>query len=159
MSYEPTVWQTGDTVTAEKLNKLENQVEKVSKICNITMASDLAGTLLLCVIVCKENTESGPKLVELSDREAGMLLANSRVVVQSVNLDILDDMPLAYTGGKIYLAFPEGTFNYIVKINGEAVTIDDLESSSFKSGGNWISNYLYCYEITDDTIVSISYVD
>ena len=26
MSYEPTVWQTGDTVTAEKLNKLEQGV-------------------------------------------------------------------------------------------------------------------------------------
>ena len=26
MSYTPTVWQTGDTITAEKLNKLENGV-------------------------------------------------------------------------------------------------------------------------------------
>jgi hypothetical protein len=26
MSYTPTTWQTGDTITAEKLNKLENGV-------------------------------------------------------------------------------------------------------------------------------------
>lgn len=26
MAYEPTVWQTGDVVTAEKMNKLENGV-------------------------------------------------------------------------------------------------------------------------------------
>ena len=26
MSYEPTVWQCGDTITAEKLNKLEQGV-------------------------------------------------------------------------------------------------------------------------------------
>ena len=29
MSYTPTVWQTGDTITAEKLNKLENGVANV----------------------------------------------------------------------------------------------------------------------------------
>lgn len=36
MSYDPTVWQTGDTVTAEKLNKLENGVKKCSQTRNIT---------------------------------------------------------------------------------------------------------------------------
>ena len=32
MSYIPTVWVTGDTVTAEKLNKLENGVENAERI-------------------------------------------------------------------------------------------------------------------------------
>lgn len=41
MSYEPTVWQTGDTVTAEKLNKLENGVEAVSEA-----SEDLAGKVV-----------------------------------------------------------------------------------------------------------------
>ena len=31
MSYTPTEWETGDVVTAEKLNKLEGGVEKASK--------------------------------------------------------------------------------------------------------------------------------
>lgn len=26
MSYEPTIWRTGDTVTAEKLNKIEQAI-------------------------------------------------------------------------------------------------------------------------------------
>lgn len=29
MAYNPTVWQTGDIVTAEKLNKLENGLANV----------------------------------------------------------------------------------------------------------------------------------
>lgn len=29
MAYTPTVWQTGDTITAEKLNKLENGVANI----------------------------------------------------------------------------------------------------------------------------------
>ena len=41
MSYEPTVWQTGDTVTAEKLNKLENGVKAVSEA-----SEDLAGKMV-----------------------------------------------------------------------------------------------------------------
>ena len=31
MSYEKTVWHTGDKVTAGKLNKLEDQVEELSE--------------------------------------------------------------------------------------------------------------------------------
>ena len=41
MSYEPTVWQTGDTVTAEKLNKLENGVKALSEA-----SEDLAGKMV-----------------------------------------------------------------------------------------------------------------
>lgn len=33
MAYEPTTWQTGDIVTAEKLNKLENGVTNASSGC------------------------------------------------------------------------------------------------------------------------------
>ena len=159
MSYEPTVWQTGDTVTAEKLNKVENQLEKVSKICNITLACHDIGTSSYFLMLCKENTEeSGPELVELTDRlSCEYPFSINCVKDHSINLGILNDMPIGYTGGKIYLAFTESVFNFIVKINGETVTIDDLESSSYKGEGSWNSLYLFCYEITDDTIVSISY--
>lgn len=36
MSYTPTNWQTGDTITAEKLNKLEGGVASGAMIVNIT---------------------------------------------------------------------------------------------------------------------------
>lgn len=32
MSYTPTVWETGDTVTAEKLNKVETEVASLSTV-------------------------------------------------------------------------------------------------------------------------------
>lgn len=31
MAYEPTVWECGDKITAEKLNKLETAVEELSE--------------------------------------------------------------------------------------------------------------------------------
>lgn len=30
MSYEPTIWQTGDVITAEKLNKIEQALYELS---------------------------------------------------------------------------------------------------------------------------------
>ena len=46
MSYEPTEWKTGDTVTSEKLNKLENGVSDASEggalVVNLTI--DTSGT-------------------------------------------------------------------------------------------------------------------
>ena len=30
--YTPTVWQDGDAITAEKLNKIENRIEEIQNI-------------------------------------------------------------------------------------------------------------------------------
>lgn len=40
MSYTPTEWVTGDVVTAEKLNKLEGQVEDISLIQRVVINMD-----------------------------------------------------------------------------------------------------------------------
>lgn len=47
MSYTPTNWQTGDTVTAEKLNKMEGGIEAANDVFVITLtptAEDFSGT-------------------------------------------------------------------------------------------------------------------
>ena len=155
MSYEPTVWHTGDTVTAEKLNKLENQVEKVSKICNLTVVASI-GEMHYFLMMCKENTEGeGPDLAELSDRAYSSYIMSYGVLGSTINLGVLNDVPSEFAGGKIYFAVEESMFDSLIKINGDVVTIDDFETSSYKDNGSWVSEYLYCYEITDDTIISI----
>lgn len=48
MSYTPTNWQTGDTVTAEKLNKMEQGIETASDVFIVTLtptAQDFSGTI------------------------------------------------------------------------------------------------------------------
>lgn len=48
MSYTPTNWQTGDTVTAEKLNNMESGIELGANLFVITLtptAQDLSGTM------------------------------------------------------------------------------------------------------------------
>lgn len=48
MSYTPTEWQTGDTITAEKLNNMENGIAEANYPLVITLtptAADLSGTM------------------------------------------------------------------------------------------------------------------
>ena len=48
MAYTKTVWQTGDTVTAEKLNNLENGVASANDVVVIYASTDDTGTLDMC---------------------------------------------------------------------------------------------------------------
>ena len=48
MSYTPTNWQTGDTVTAEKLNNMESGIELANDVFVVTCtptAQDLSGVM------------------------------------------------------------------------------------------------------------------
>ena len=48
MSYTPTTWQTGDTITAEKLNNMESGIEDANYPFIVTLtptAEDFSGTM------------------------------------------------------------------------------------------------------------------
>ena len=48
MSYTPTNWQTGDTITAEKLNNMESGIENANEPLFVTLTptgADLSGTM------------------------------------------------------------------------------------------------------------------
>lgn len=46
MAYTPTVWETGDIITAEKLNKAENGISAASAfVCSIEFASATEATI------------------------------------------------------------------------------------------------------------------
>ena len=47
MSYEPTVWKTGDVVTSEKLNKLENGVANAGGAMIVTATVTMQGDIIL----------------------------------------------------------------------------------------------------------------
>lgn len=40
MAYQKTIWNTGDIITAEKLNNIENGIENNQNIFNITITQD-----------------------------------------------------------------------------------------------------------------------
>lgn len=66
MSYTPTNWQAGDTITAEKLNNMENGIENANNPFLVTLtptAQDYSGTMDKTVAEINEAYESGRKIV------------------------------------------------------------------------------------------------
>lgn len=65
MSYTPTTWQTGDTITAEKLNNMESGIENVNEPFVITCtptAQDFSGVMDKTVAEINEAYEAGRKI-------------------------------------------------------------------------------------------------
>lgn len=66
MSYTPTNWQTGDTITAEKLNKMESGIENANEPFIITFTPtslDYSGTMDKTVAEINAAYEAGRKIV------------------------------------------------------------------------------------------------
>ena len=68
MSYTPTQWATGDTVTAEKLNKMEGGIAAAAPtdpfIVNLTpTAQDMSGVMDATVAEINEAYEAGYRIV------------------------------------------------------------------------------------------------
>lgn len=66
MSYTPTNWQTGDTITAERLNNMEGGIEIANNpfIVNLTpTAQDFSGTMDKTVAEINAAYEAGRKIV------------------------------------------------------------------------------------------------
>ena len=66
MSYTPTNWQTGDTVTAERLNKMENGIQTAVDpyIVNLTpTAQDFSGTMDKALAEITAAYEAGKNII------------------------------------------------------------------------------------------------
>lgn len=66
MSYTPTQWQTGDTITAEKLNNMESGIENANEPFIVTLtptAADFSGAMDKTVSEIYEAWTAGKKIV------------------------------------------------------------------------------------------------
>ena len=62
MSYTPTKWQTGDTITAEKLNNMEDGIENANELFIVTCtpdSPDYSGTMDKTVAEINEAYQAG----------------------------------------------------------------------------------------------------
>ena len=66
MSYTPTNWQTGDTITAEKLNNMESGIENANEPFLVTLtptAADFSGTMDKTVGEINAAYEAGQRIM------------------------------------------------------------------------------------------------
>lgn len=93
MSYTPTEWQTGDTITAEKLNKMENGIENANSPFIVTLTPtdlDYSGTMDKTVAEINAAYEAGKDILFRV-----LTSANSYV-----------DVPMSYAGRDTTLQYP-----------------------------------------------------
>lgn len=77
MSYTPTNWQTGDTVTAEKLNRLENAVFENSDTIEIMSARDVP----LIVTLTPTDLDMSGTMDKSPEEIADALIDNKRIFI------------------------------------------------------------------------------
>lgn len=66
MSYTPTNWQTGDTVTAERLNKMESGIELANDPFIVTLtptAQDMSGVMDKTAIEIRAAFDAGKRIL------------------------------------------------------------------------------------------------
>jgi len=113
MSYTPTQWQTGDTITAEKLNNMESGIENANEPFVVTLtptAADMSGTMDKTVGEIYEAYQAGKRIVFRVDAGNGsytyadctMQYIGSSAVYPSFNGFIINNarniLIFAYTG-------------------------------------------------------------
>ena len=69
MSYTPTNWQTGDTITAEKMNNLENGVSNAQNVAVVTLDAEGFGTSSHLFGYMVYATYDGEKWILISDND------------------------------------------------------------------------------------------
>ena len=92
MSYTPTNWQTGDTVTAEKLNKMETGIAAASDVFVITLtptAPDFSGTMDKTPLEIREAYDSNKKIVFCFAGGSSFYLANEFNPYNNGNYDTI----------------------------------------------------------------------
>ena len=103
MSYTPTNWQTGDTVTAERLNKMEQGIENANEPFIVTCtptAQDYSGTMDKTVAEIYAAIQAGRKVIyriytgitSYLDAEVTMIFTDS-AAYPSINAFFLTNTP------------------------------------------------------------------
>ena len=123
MSYTPTNWQTGDTVTAERLNKMEGGIQTAVNPFIVTLtptAQDLSGTMDKTSAEIQTAYDAGKSIV-------------FRVILGE---DYFVDIQLAFA-----VKFPEQQYrNYVAYLFN---TAENLLAVAETGGTNSPDNYTY----------------
>jgi hypothetical protein len=131
-AYVPTNWVTGDTITAERLNHMEEGIENASGSFVLPIIRRLDGT---CVLDCEyadivDAVSNNKKISAKLTREAGSG-PDSIVLIPNINYQFYESnlMNLACYYIEIFPATNALTFSYYY-INGDSSIIETVKSYS-----------------------------
>lgn len=153
MSYTPTTWTTGDTITATALNKIENGVANAGSVATVCVNFNDGGI-------------SGSMVIYLGYAQ----YTNNRYSIESPIFEyylvtpcarVYIPVPLPPTGDnfKAYIFF-----NYEIDSMAEYTITGNISSTKIEafpraSASTWFSEIYYGFEVTGDGQIDVSYTD
>lgn len=117
MSYEPTTWQAGDTITSSKLNKMEQGIAAGGQITVVHFTQD--GNLLITDKTWQEiynALEYGPVYTIVTGELANMF-------TQQSNSILLGQLRTVYQSGNSYFAIGD--------MGGNTITLSTFSSDAY----------------------------
>lgn len=153
MSYTPTTWTTGDTITATKLNKIENGIASAGSVATVCVNFNDGGI--------------GGSVVALVGYAR---YTNNRYSIESPFISYYESVPRARMyipvplppAGDDFMAFI--FFNFYIDNMAEYTVSGNILSSKIEafqraSDSTWLSETFYGFEVTGDGQIDVAYAD
>ena len=153
MSYTPTSWTTGDTITATKLNKLENGVANAGSVATVCVNFNDGGmTGSVAVFVGYAQYTNNLYSIESPIFEHYSTVPCARFYIP---------VPLPPTGDdfKAYIFFNYYTDNLAEYTVSGNISSTKIEANPRSGASTWFSETWYGFEVTGDGQIDVAYAD
>lgn len=156
MSYEPTTWDTGDVITAEKMNHLEQGVASggsVATVCVNFNGGGIAGSVFLYVTHAEYNSTLGNYSIEspMSDYYGSS--------PYSARFYVPVPLPPSGDGFKAFVCFNDFIDNMAAYTCSGGVSSTKVEMRRRNGTSAWESEPYYGFEVTGDGTIELAYED
>ena len=155
MSYTPTTWNTGDTITASAMNKIEQGIANAGSVATVMINFNdggIGGSVFCFVGYAKYNNALDGYSIEGNMGEVGGTVPCARFYTPVCLTDANDDY-------KPFIFFPEyineiGLFTITGNISNTKV-VGHIKTNS----SQWESVPYYGFEVQGDGSISVAYND
>lgn len=156
MSYSPTTWSTGDTITASAMNKIENGIANAGSVASVIVnfnGGGLSGSVICCVAYAQYISVQDVYSIEspIEEHYAGAPY-RARMYIPVCVPPSTDDF-------KAYIFFPQ----FIDNIAGYTITgnisTTKIEGLCRSGSTTWESVPYYGFEVTGDGEIDVWYND
>ena len=154
MSYSPTTWSTGDTITASAMNKIENGIANAGSVASVIVNFNGGGFSgsALCYVAYAQYTDEIYSIESPIEEHYAVAPYQARMYIPVCVPPSTDDF-------KAYIFFAQNTDNiagYTITGNISTTKIEGLCRSGSTT---WFSEPYYGFEVTGDGEIDVWYND
>ena len=155
MSYSPTTWSTGDTITASAMNKIENGIANAGSVATVMINFNdggIGGSVFYLVGYAKYNNTLDGYSIEGSMGEVGGAVPHARFYAPVCLTDANDDY-------KPFIFFPEDINDIAIYTITGNISNTKVVGYIKTNNNQWESIPYYGFEVQGDGTISLAYYD